>query len=47
MSPRRSFLLEIRMRPRDWLALGTGAALLAGFIVVHIWGWDQIPGLKL
>jgi energy-coupling factor transport system permease protein len=47
MSPRRSFLLEIRMRPRDWLVLTGAAALLAGFMVAHIWGWDQIPGLKL
>ena len=47
MSPRRSFLLEIRMRPRDWLALAAGAVLLIPFIVLHVWGWDQIPGLKL
>jgi energy-coupling factor transport system permease protein len=47
MSPRRSFLLEIRLQPRDWLVLAAAAALLAGFIVVHLWGWDQIPGLRL
>ena len=47
MSPQRSFLLELRMQPRDWLALAAGAALLIPFIVLHIWGWDQIPGLKL
>ena len=35
------------MQPRDWLALAAGAALLIPFIVLHIWGWDQIPGLKL
>ena len=47
MSPHLSFLLELRMQPRDWLALAAGAALLTPFIVLHIWGWDQIPGLKL
>jgi energy-coupling factor transport system permease protein len=47
MSPRRTFLLEIRMSPRDWLALALGAALLMPFIMLHIWGWDQIPGLRL
>ena len=47
MSPRRSFLLEIRMQPRDWLALAAGAALLIPVTVLHVWGWDQIPGLKL
>lgn len=47
MSPRRTFLLEIQMRPRDWLALATAAALLIPFLVLHIWGWDQIAGLKL
>jgi energy-coupling factor transport system permease protein len=47
MSPRRTFFLEIRMSPRDWLALTLGAALLTGFIIVHIWGWDRIPGLTL
>jgi energy-coupling factor transport system permease protein len=47
MSPRRTFFLEIRMHRRDWLALAIGAALLAGFIILHIRGWDRIPGLKL
>jgi energy-coupling factor transport system permease protein len=47
MSPRRSFLLEIRMQPRDWLALTLGAALLAGLIILHLRGWDRIPSLKL
>jgi energy-coupling factor transport system permease protein len=47
MSPRRSFLLEIQMQPRDWLALAAAVALLAGFIIIHIQGWDRIPGLKL
>ncbi len=46
-SPRRSFLLEIRMHPRDWLALAAGGGLLALFIVLHLWGWDRIPGLKI
>jgi energy-coupling factor transport system permease protein len=47
MSPRRSFLLEIRLQPRDWLALTAAAVLLAGFILIHLWGWDRIPGLKV
>ncbi len=47
MSPRRTFLLEIRMTPRDWLALGVGVGLLALFILLHLWGWDRIPGLQL
>ena len=46
-SPRRSFLLEIRMHPRDWLALAAGVGLLALFIVLHLWGWDRIPGLRV
>lgn len=47
MSPQRSFLLEIKMRPRDWLALAAGVVLLLPFTLLHIWGWDQIPGLRL
>jgi energy-coupling factor transport system permease protein len=47
MRPRRTFLLEIRMAPRDWLALGLAAALLAGFVALHLAGWDRIPGLRL
>ena len=47
MSPQRSFLLEIRMQLRDWLALAMGVALLIPFMVLHFWGWDQIPGLRL
>ncbi len=47
LSRRRTFLLEIRMQRRDWLALAAGLVLLAGFIILHVWGWDRIPGLKL
>ncbi|MCL4503433.1 MAG: energy-coupling factor transporter transmembrane protein EcfT [Deltaproteobacteria bacterium] len=47
MSPHRSFLLEIRMQPRDWLTLAASVVLVIPFIVLHVWGWDQIPGLKL
>jgi energy-coupling factor transport system permease protein len=46
-SGRRTFLLEIRMAPRDWLALGLAGAFLAGFITLHLLHLDQIPGLKL
>jgi hypothetical protein len=47
MSPRRTYLLEIRLAPRDWLALGLAAACLGFFITLHILGWDLIPGLRL
>ncbi len=47
MSPQRSFLLEIRLQPRDGLALSAGLLLLIPFIVLHVWGWDQSPGLRL
>jgi energy-coupling factor transport system permease protein len=47
MRPRRTYLLEIRMHPRDWLALGLAAAVLAGFIALHLAGGDRIPGLRL
>ncbi len=46
-SGRRTYLLEIRMAPRDWLALGLAGAFLAGFITLHLLHLDQIPGLKL
>jgi len=46
-SGRRTYLLELRMAPRDWLALGLAGAFLAGFITLHLLHLDQIPGLKL
>jgi len=46
-SGRRSYLLQLRMTPRDWLALGLAAAFLAAFIALHLTGWDQIPGLRV
>jgi energy-coupling factor transport system permease protein len=46
-SKRRTYLLEIRMASRDWLALALAAALLAGFITLHLLHWDRIPGLKI
>ena len=45
MSPRRSYLLETHMSWRDGLALGLATVLVAGFIVLHVLHWDQIPGL--
>ncbi len=45
--PQRTFLLGISMAGRDWLALGLGALALAGFIGLHLAGWDRIPGLRL
>jgi energy-coupling factor transport system permease protein len=46
-SRERTYLLEIRMSPRDGLALALAAALLSGFILLHLWGWDRIPGLQI
>jgi energy-coupling factor transport system permease protein len=47
MSPRRTYLLAIRMAARDWLALGVAALLLAGFITLHLLHGDRIPGLRI
>jgi energy-coupling factor transporter transmembrane protein EcfT len=43
----RTYLLEIRMAPRDWLVLALAAALLTGFFALHLAGWDRIPGLVI
>jgi energy-coupling factor transport system permease protein len=43
----RTYLLELRMASRDWLALGLAALLLGGFIALHLMGWDRIPGLSI
>jgi energy-coupling factor transport system permease protein len=45
--PQRTYLLEIRLASRDWLALGLAAVLLGGFIALHLTGWDRIPGLVI
>jgi energy-coupling factor transport system permease protein len=47
MSRTRTYLLEIRMAPRDWLALAVAGAGLASFIALHLAGWDRIPGLQV
>src|SRR5665647_421361 len=46
MSPRRTYLLEVRMAARDWLALAVAGLLLAGCITLHLLHWDRIPGLR-
>jgi len=46
-SPERTYLLELRMSSRDWLALGLAGLLLAGFIILHLLQWDRIPGLRV
>jgi energy-coupling factor transport system permease protein len=46
-SPRRTYLLNIRMTARDWLALGLAAAFLGVFVTLHLLRLDEIPGLKL
>ena len=47
MHPNRTYLLEIRLAPRDLLALGLAGAFLAGFAALHLAGLDRIPGLRL
>ncbi|MBM4295657.1 MAG: energy-coupling factor transporter transmembrane protein EcfT [Deltaproteobacteria bacterium] len=47
MSPRRTYLREIRMTWRDAAALALAGVLLGIFIWIHWQGWDRIPGLKL
>jgi energy-coupling factor transport system permease protein len=46
-SPRRSYLLALRMAPRDWLVLAGGTLCAGLFILLHISHMDQIPGLKI
>jgi energy-coupling factor transporter transmembrane protein EcfT len=46
-SPRRSYLLEVRLARRDWLALAVGLLCATFFIILHLCQEDQIPGLKL
>ncbi len=46
-SHHRSYLLELRLTPRDWLALGLGLLCFTFFLALHWWGQDQIPGLRL
>jgi hypothetical protein len=47
MSPRRTYLLEVHMAARDWLALAVAGLLLAGAITLHLLHWDRIPGLRV
>jgi len=47
MAPQRTYLLEIRLAERDWVALGLAAACLGFFVCLHLAGWDRIPGLRL
>jgi energy-coupling factor transport system permease protein len=46
-SKERTYLLEIQMRARDWLALTLAGIVLSFFILLHVWGVDRIPGLKI
>ncbi|MGQ9688408.1 MAG: energy-coupling factor transporter transmembrane component T family protein [Desulfobaccales bacterium] len=45
--PERTYLRELRMAPRDWLALALTVILVGGFITIHFLGWDRIPGLMI
>lgn len=44
---KRTYLLEIKMASRDWLALALAAVLLGGFVALHLLGWDRLPGLRI
>jgi energy-coupling factor transport system permease protein len=46
-SRERTYLSDIRMTPRDWLALAVALAVLALFITLHVLHLDRIPGLIL
>ncbi len=46
-SRKRTYLMEIRLVLRDWLALAAALAVLALFITLHILHLDRIPGLIL
>lgn len=47
MSPGRTFLLELHLAARDWLALALAVAVLVFFSVLHYLGLDRLPGLVL
>jgi energy-coupling factor transport system permease protein len=46
-SRERTYLLEIRISARDWLALALAGVLLSLFILLHLRGLDRIPGLQM
>jgi energy-coupling factor transport system permease protein len=46
-SPRRTYLREIEMAPRDWLTLAAAALLVAFFIFLHLTHADLISGLQI
>ena len=47
MQPKRTYLLELQLAPRDWLALALAGAALALFLTLHWLGLDRIPGLEI
>jgi energy-coupling factor transport system permease protein len=47
MSRERTYLLDLRLAARDWLALGLAAVALLVFAALHYWGFDRISGLVL
>jgi energy-coupling factor transport system permease protein len=47
MSPRRTYLLELKPSSRDWLVFGVALVLLAGFITLRLLHWDRIAGLRV
>ncbi len=47
MSRERTYLLDLRLAARDWLALALAAGVLSLFAALHYWGFDRIPGLVL
>ena len=47
MQPKRTYLLELHLAPRDLLALALAGAVLALFLTLHWLAWDRIPGLEI
>jgi energy-coupling factor transport system permease protein len=41
----RTYYLQLRMRPVDWLLSGAAVLMLAGFLAVRFLGYGKIPGL--
>lgn len=45
--PMRTYLLELRMGWADGLALALGGILVLAALLIHSWGLDRLPGLRL
>ncbi len=47
MGRQRTYLLDLHLAARDWLALALAALVVSGFAALHYLGLDRIPGLVL